>query len=792
MHDESNADGTFPSYRDALFGTLADHAMRARWPVLALAALLTGVFAWQSQYLEFDSSNEIWLTEGDPTLERMDKFKALFGNDDFVFVLYDAGDFFTREPIRRMAALAEDLSQRVPHLIDHTWLGNAEWIEGREASIEIDPLMDPLPQTDEELARARTRALSEPSFLDTLISRNGETAGLLLEMDTYPDDRVDPRKDVPPAVREVLHAPEHADLPIVAVGGPIVDYDLDTLTVSEGQRLFLICLAVQIAILAWVGGGLRGVLVPATVVVLGVVWTLGVIQLMGLRLNMTAMMVPVLLICVGIGDAMHVIAEFRVLHRSGVERRTAMRRAMMTVGWPCLLTSITTAVGFLSFLSADIQPFRELGVYSACGVFMAVALTFALVPALYSWGGDPSRPVAQGATAASDIFDRILSAAARLVTRHPLSLVVLFSALCVLSVVGYARVETETNVIKMFSERVPLRHDHDWVDARMGGSMSLEIMLDTGTSEGVLDPSFLRDMQALDERLNAHPLVTRTTSILDVLRKMRKAFHENRTAYYAIPESRPEAAQYMLLYEMSGGEDSERVVTDDLDVARLTVRTRSLGTHQVRAIVDEVETFAAAHFDDSVSLELTGTLAWARTMTDLVARGQRDSFLSALAVISLLMMAVLRSVRLGLVSMIPNVFPVLISLGLMGFAAIHMDLMLMIVSALIIGVAVDDTIHFFVRLRHEFAARGVYASSVEATLRSVGRPITFTTMTLSLGFAVLTASDVLSLGRFGLLAGFAFTWALLAAVLFAPALVILLKPLGPERPVADQASSRFA
>lgn len=780
--------------RFRLFAGVGVWVPRARWLLLLVVAVVSALLSSRLGDLRFDTSNEAWLIEGDDTLRTLDEFKAIFGNDDFVYILYDTSDFFQRESIRRFASLAEALEADVPHLLDMTWLGNAEWIEGRADSIEIAPLMEPLPETAGEIARVRELALSEPTFVDNLVSADGKIAGLLLEMDLYPDDAVDPRKDVPPAVREVLARPEHTNLETVTAGGPIIDYDIDVLSATEARDLGVFCLLVQIAVLFWVGRGARAVIVPAIVVVLSVLWTFGAIAIFGFKLNLTVIMIPILLICVGIGDSLHVIAEFQDQQRRGLARRAALSRAMGLVGWPCALTSLTTAVGFLSFLAADIRPFQDMGIYASLGVVIAVVLTFMLVPILYSWGRDLPRsgtilqgdvPSAAQEEHSRDFFDRILGASARLVATRPRTLVVVFCSIFAVSAVGMKDLRVESNAIKMFSPDVSIRHAYDWIDAHMGGSMSLEIMLDTGRTNGALDPEFLKGMDALDRFLVEHPLVTKTTSMLDVLRKMRKAFNENRADYYDIPTTAEEASQFMLLYEMSGGEERAKLLSFDSDIARMTVRTRSLGTAETREIAAAVEGFANEQFGGSVRVELTGMAAWVRAMDDLISQGQRQSFSAAVVVITLMMMCVLRSVRLGLISMLPNVFPVLLTLGMMGWLGLPMDIMMMTFSALIIGVAVDDTIHFFVRFRREFTRLGRYAPAIEATLTTVGRPITFTTLTLILGFMVFAASDVVALVRFGTLSSFAFGWALLTDFFLAPALLILLEPLGPEREAAS-------
>jgi hydrophobe/amphiphile efflux-3 (HAE3) family protein len=767
-----------------LFTAVCGEILRFRWPLLVTVGLLTAFLVFQTRGLHLETKNEIWFMEGDRSLELIRKFEDLFGNDDFVYIVFETEDFFRRENIRTLRRLAEDLEANVPHLLDVTWLGNAEYIEGHEERIDIYELIETLPDSPGEMEALKRKALAEPLYLNNLISTDGRVAGLLLELDDYPDDIADPRKDIAPAVRGVLARPEYASLELHAVGGPLLDYDIDVLTAREASRLGVLCLLVQASILFWVGRGLRAVLVPMLVVVLTTVWTFGMIGFLGLGLNLFVIMVPVLLICVGIGDSMHVIAEFDDQRRQGLGRHPSLIRTLGLVGLPCLLTSLTTAAGFLSFLSAGIKPFREMGLYCTVGVMVAVLLTYVLVPILYSWDDRrDEKSTSPGATPRKDLFDRLLAGVHRVVMRRPRQIVTAFLGLSAVSVIGYARVEVESNFIEIFSEKVPIRQSYDRVDDRMGGTMSVEMLLDAKGTDGITDPDFLKRMDTLDRFVSDHPLTTKTMSVLDILKQMRRAFHENRTQYYSLPETRPEAAQFLLLYETSGGEDREKYVTFNNDVARLTARTHSLDTKTLTRFMKEVDRFAREAFGESYEVEFTGMLSWIKAMNDLIGQGQRRSFITAFFVITVIMVVVLRSIVLGLISMIPNVFPVFMALGLMGFTGTYMDVGMMTFSAIIIGVAVDATIHFFVRYRREFERLGDYSDALHATLSTVGRPITFTTLTLALGFAVLALSDMYGLAHFGLLAGFAFAWALLADFFFAPALVLLLKPLGPERAV---------
>ncbi|MCD6198986.1 MAG: MMPL family transporter [Deltaproteobacteria bacterium] len=529
--------------------------------------------------------------------------------------------------------------------------------------------------------------------------------------------------------------------------------------------------------------GVRGIVAPLVIVVLSVLWTMGMIGVMGLTLNLFIILVPTLLICVGIGDSVHFISEFHDQCIHGLKRRQAVIEAMARVGLPCLITSLTTAIGFLSFLAARIKPFREMGVYAAIGVIAAFVLTLVLVPVFYSFGKDQvrSRKISDSHRLHHDFWDRILEKICRIVIGYPKTVLLMFICLSIVSVIGYQSVEVETNTAKMLSRKLPIRQAYDYVDDRMGGSMSLEVMLNTGEKDGVKDPAFLKQMDTFQQFMEDHPLTTKTSSVLDILKKMRRALHENKSEYYAIPETKDGTSQYLFLYETSGGENLDKLVSFDYDIARLTARTKTLYTKDVRNFITDVKDFAQKNFGPAVKVEVTGYAGWFKRLNDLVGEGQRQSFITALIVITLVLIVVMGSFRLGLISMVPNVFPVLITLGLMGFAGIYMDTPLMSFSAVIIGVAVDDTIHFMMRFRREFERLGNYADSLRATLSTVGRPITFTTVTLVLGFSVLAFSNVSGIAKFGLLSSFAFLWALLADFFFAPALMLLFKPLGPEK-----------
>ncbi|MBI9080526.1 MAG: MMPL family transporter [Pseudodesulfovibrio sp.] len=753
-----------------------------KWGVIALLVFCTAFFFWQMQGLTFDNSEDIWFVKGDPSLEQIQKFRNHFGNDDFVYLIFDSPKIFTPESLKLLGKLTHELKKNVPHVKDVTWLGNAEHMEGKEQTIVISDFFNPDKIKSKDILDIKRRALDEKMYRDSLISADARTLGILMEMTDYPKDIQDPRSEIAPKVHEILDAPLYKGLESYVVGQPILHYDYNMLSLTESRFFFGICLLIQITLLFGLTRDIRGVIIPLAVVVLSVVWTMGMIHVLGYTLNLFIILVPTLLVCISIGDSMHIIASFNQIKEKTASTREAMIQAIGKVGPPCLLTSITTAAGFLAFNAADIRPFREMGIYAAIGAIMAFVLSLILIPLAYiAFCKHKTKPdAAPKAAKKKDFFDTILLWIYRINVAAPRRILAVFILLLAVFLFGYTLVEVETNTARMLSPDLALRQAYDNVDERMGGSMSVEIMFDTGSPNGIKEPDFLRKMEEMQNRLDDISFITKTVSVIDILKKINQSMHEGREEYHILPHSQNTVAQYMLLYEMSNGQEMDKLVSFKNDVARLTAKTKTLGTKQVRELSQQVEKISQELFGNDVAVEMSGNLFWVKAMNDLLGEGQQKSFLTAIIVISIIIAICLRSLRLGLISIIPNVFPVVATLGLMGFCKLYMDMPLMSFSAIIIGVAVDDTIHFLFRFRKEFSHLGSYEHALKSTLASVGRPLTFTTLTLTAGFGVLLFSNLTGVAKFGGLAGFAFTWALLADFFFVPSLLLIFKPLGAE------------
>jgi predicted RND superfamily exporter protein len=762
-------------------GKFVEFLARFRYPImlLYLAAAVLSVLSLKN--IRSDNSDESFFREGDPAVTAIDKFRKTFGSEDVVYLAVKTDAVFRYPELKRLEALADALGKDVPHIGKVTWIGSAEYMRGAADEIRIGPIVDEIPESPEALEKFRETALGFPPFVNTFISEDAKTAVIVLECARYPDNADDPRKEIVPAIHEVLKRPEFTALETYLAGTPAQDYETDRMTRREAVKLSLICLIVQSVLLFRIGRGIRAVVVPVAVIVLSILMTLGIVGMAGLPVSLMDIMVPTMLFSVCLGDTVHIIAAYRIHRVPGVSGKAAVATAVREVFMPCLFTSLTTMAGFLSFLATDIAPIRMAGIYSAVGVGLAFILAVTLTPIAYLTFPEKEINFQFQQASFTGRLDSALRRLAAVSIKFPKTVIAFFVVTSIMSVWFYQGVTVETNIIQNISTSEKLRQDFDFFDVSLGGAMSLEIMADTGQENGARDLRFLKDVEKLQRHAETFPKTVTTHSIVDTVKRLRKVLYNNDPAYHGLPDEQKSVSQYLFFYETAGGKNLDKEMSLLSDTARIHVQTRTMGTQEVKSFMRDMDNFIAAELGGRLHVQYTGQMAWVSSIADYVKQGQAVSLLSSVVGITVMMILCLRSVPLGLISMLPNIVPILTAMGLMGLSGIDLSLMLMVFSSVIYGICIDDTTYFFVNFKRNFARMHDYREAIFETVKSIGHPVVFTTVLLIVGFLVFTLSTVRSSGQFGVLGAAAFFWGCLADLTLSPALVSVLKPLGRER-----------
>jgi predicted RND superfamily exporter protein len=784
---EGSSGGTGRSYIEHLsdlFARLGVWSYDHRWIVFAASLAVLAFFLYFASTTRSDSSFENYFDQDDTAYSAYKQYREDFGSDE--------------HKIQRLTAALEE---EVPFVKEVTSLTNVEFMEPVEGGIEVFELLEDFPEDQEALLEIRRKVLAKPLYVGGLASESGQHAAVIIEMekssvDPVEEIRLDPDggdglDNLYPQVtndkiEEILARPEYRGIEFYHTGDVPINGVLNTIIATGAAKRGSIAAVIITGALLFFFRRPIGVVGPMAVVMLSIAVSVGTMGLLGWNTDLIFGMLPSLLIAVGVADAVHIVSEFRAYHAELGDRREAVRRTLYLVGTPCLLTSLTTAAGLGAMWVAPIKTLAHFAVYSAVGVLAAFLLSVTLLMVFLSFGRrQPKRAYSEREKIQAKggrRFEQALLSLANLSLRRRRAILVCSAAIFAFSLLGMLRLRVDSNFMTDFSEEVPVRVATEYADEVMGGTNSFVYLFDAGLPEGIKEPAVLREIERLqaegDEQVG---VVKKTYSIVDLLKDINQTFHDGDPSYYRLPETRELVAQYLLVYEMSGGEELEDYLSSDYARATLELRCKWTDSTRIAAMTEELDAYLAAKPLEAAAITSTGIGAlWVKLMDYITYSGIR-AFLTAFAVIAVLLCLLFRSVKTGLLSMIPNLSPAILTLGAMGWLDISLNYTTLLVAPVALGIAVDDTMHLVTRYRHEFLRCGNYAEALSAGMKDVGRALFITSVVLVLGFLVSLFSPLDSQASFGVLLATTIVVALVANFLLMPALVLTFEPFGPER-----------
>jgi len=790
------------------FADLAGWCFDHRYSVVLLCVALFAGGAWLTTKLEQDASYEAYFNEGDDAYETYQQYLEDFGSDEVGYIGYEVPDLphgvWNVEAMAALIQLTETLEDEIPFVYEVTSLANAEFTLGTDEGLEITKIRDEWPLSQEELLERREAYLKKPLLVGGIVNEDASFAAILIEMDrtsTDPDDEIVWDRSKPAdlenkypqisdtVIMEILERPEYAAFRFFPSGDVALNAFFNRIAEAEWLTLLFYSLVLISALQLLAFRGVVPVLAPILVLILTATMTMAFMVVVGYKVGISFSATPTLITVIGVAYCVHVLSEFRVQIAKTGDRRAALVETMALVGLPSLLTAVTTAVGFASMAFVPIRSMAEGAVYQAFGVLAAYFFSVTVLLSALSFGARHVKPAgtaagaARDATAAPDGFaTRALDRVATINLEHRNALLIGFAVFTLGCIAFSTRLEVDSNWLADFWEGSPVRVNVVKVDDEMGGMSNIIYLFDGGGEESIKEPAVLREIERVqDLALEDDWLVRKTYSIVDIVKDLNQSFHADDPAYHRIPDTREEVAQYLLLYESSGGEEASELVSPDYRVASLELRVRVGRIVHMSQLIDRIDAALAERPLERTQTTLTGIGALWLKLTNYIVSSQVQGLGLALVAIAVVMVALFRSVPVGLIAMVPNVVPVLLALGAMGAFDITLDYNKATIASIAIGVAVDDTIHLMSRYRLEFGIHRNYAVALRLAVQDVGRALVHTSMALVLGFLVLVLSDLRSQAFYGILLAAALATALIADLFLLPPLVLWLKPFGPEQ-----------
>ena len=746
--------------------------MGRRWLTILLSLIVMIALAAGAMFIvnvDVDVRNHF--SKQDPHIVALEQLEDTYALSDaaLVTVAPRNGTVFTREAL----VAIEDLTERLwhtPYVTRVDSIANYSHSEGREDELIVERLIDNAGSLgDSDIQRIGRIALESEEVAGRLVSRDGQVAGLVVSV-ALPENRQPARVEIVDFLNETLAAArtKHSNIDYHLTGEIVLNRAMRDAINDDMGVLAPLALVTMLLVAIVLLRSMWGTVAIVVMLVAVFLSALGFIGWAGMKLYGESGAALFVLMAVTVAHTVHIIEAMMAGLRQGMDRKQAATHSLQVNAWPVFLTSLTTAIGFLSLNFAEMPPFRVMGNMVAFGAMCAFVYSVTLLPVFLSFVPLRARPVRDGHL---DFFDRL----GRFVVSHRTTLLWSFGVVTVVLIAGISRIELKENWLELLDESYEFRRSTDFVSEKFAGVETYEYSLNSGREGGVTDVEYLRRVEAFAQWYRAQPEVAHVFAISDIMKRLNKNLHGDKQEFYAIPDNSDLAAQYLLLYEFSlpEGRDLNNLIDVGRAATRVTVTLKSLSTNEKIALDER----ARAWFRDNAPGLETGATGVSVVGANSIQRnieGMLRGTIVAMAIVSLLLLFVFRSVRLGLISLIPNFVPAAMAMGLWGYAVGAVGNAAAVVTAIAFGIIVDDTIHFMTKYVGA-RKRGLLPSeSVQSAFRSVGKALVTTTIVFGLGFLVFGASGMTTNQALGMLVGMTVVIALLADFLFLPPLLMAL------------------
>lgn len=745
--------------------------------LLCLLLVLTGFFALQARHIHLDSSLERLLPRDDPEKQYYEEIRHLFGSDEIGVIGVIADNIYTPQVLQKIKRLTDEI-QKIPEVKNVISLTNVPDIITSVASGST-LLVPNVHASHAALAELKTKLADQPIYLKNLVSADGRAAAINIFFADLDDDEFF-RRGVDDRIQALVES-EQGPEQLYYTGLP--HFKVYATRAMWGDLALFIPLTMLLIVLVLFLSfrSLRGVLLPTATVLVSLVWTLGIMVLAGSSLSLGNVALPPLVLVLGTAYSLHVVAEYYELARPGRSVQEVVVETLRTTATPLFITTVTTVLGFLSLTVNRIVSIRELGLYAAIGICVSFVLSVVLVPALLAILPLPKR---QAETFAPRVSAG-LRCLARFAYHHRRAVVITGLLLVLLSAWQTTAIQVGSDFQSFFRETDPIRQATEAINRSLVGSMTFYVAIDGVERDSIKKWDTLWRIKNLQLYIDSLPGVEKTVSFVDYCEMLDRGIQEipleplegelveppppeSKTTFWANPA---QLQGVMRLVFLNAASISGVVNHPNYSRTVILVRTSLSRSRDIAALVDKIQAFAHKTFPPELTVRPTGNLILlTRTADDIIA-GQIHSLALTAGVIFVIMAAMFLSVRVGLMAMVPNIFPLSIFFGLMGISGAELNFGTNIIASIALGVAVDDTIHIMTRLGSSVRATGNQEQALLQTLSTVGKPALYASLVLFLGFLTLCFSTFVPVREFGFLSAVTLLMGLVGEIALLPALL---------------------
>ena len=755
---------------------------------LIIIASFTLFFTYQYFQQTHNNHIEIFFEDDDPRFSAYEKSQETYGNEEYGIITLESESLFSNAGFTAIAALTEAL-ENINGIDRVLSLSNMEEFYGEDDTVELRKIIPDGELSTKQIQFAKQRAFANKFVREHLVSKSGTMTALHVELEKLGE------KEKRNAVFSIMRTAELIagnQFSIHCSGSSLVEVEMNRLS-ERDFNLFVPAIIVLIMMFIFIlfRRITLAVLCQFNLIVI-LLWGVGFFIFCGEKFNIITNAMGAILLAIAIADSVHILSHLKEsAQKTDLETIPAIKHTIRQVWFPCLFTSLTTGAGFLSFYISDIRPVAMLGLFTAISVIFAFFLSVTFMPALMiliqkfltnalkSFKTE-KKPIIRPNIKPSikpDFFTQALNLCARFTTRQKTFLFILFIAVLIFSVVGIMRIKFETNTFHYLPDTNQIKSDLLVIEKNFGGTIPFIVVIESKKHTDFTDPDTVKLVEKFENKfVNENKGITSVFSIVEYVKEFNQAFNSNDPAFYSIPDSRLDIAD---AFELGDDKVLERIISPDhrqICVAFNTIWDSNESGYRLHS---QVTDYLTKTLNSDFSFHITGLSSLYLTMHKHLQESQIRSFFIAFTIIFLMMIIVCRNLWLAILCMVPNIFPIAVTLGVMGWFGIPLDVATTMIASVTIGIAVDDTIHFVSWLRRNSGIHNDPATAIVQTFLDVGKPIVITTFLLFSGFMVLMLGSIIPTRMFGMLTAISMVFALIGDFFVLPPLVLILKPKLP-------------
>lgn len=724
---------------------LLNKLLNYSWAVMIAILVITVLFFFKmKENTRMETDLDKYMPQNNPAFIYSNKAEEWFNiNDGIIIALENKKGIFNTETLDTLKQLTKRF-QKFNEIDkdDVTSLYTADNIIGTEDGMDVKPFYKRVPKSKEKLLQIKKNVESNEMIFGRLVSSDETVTVIVAEI----KDGVFSQKFYK-KILKVAKASENKDIKIYVAGRPIVEGTMALLGPADMKKMVPIVLLIIFLVLLITLRSLKGTFITLGVVFFSTIWAFGLMAAVNIPIYAVSTMIPVMLIAIGVADGIHLYTHLHIYinKHPDATKKEATLDMLKNLWKPVVMTSVTTAVGFISLLTSQVYPIKYFGIFTAFGVMVAMVFSLIFLPAGIMIFGlpKPQKIKANNNAKGGHSYSTLANNFATAVIKHKYVSIIGTVAIIILSIIGMQKVWINSSFLEKFEKNSDIVKTDKFINEHFGGTSTLNLILDAnGKKDAFKEPAVLKLVDKMQKNVdNKLKVVGNTFSLTDYIDRMNKVMNADKEKFNTIPDSKNLIAQYLLLYEMSGDpENLDKVVNYDYDKLNVTFQLKSDNSKAINSAIEIIDSYKNDFKKQGITMNYAGSGYKGLVFTDLILEGQIMSLILSLLIVIVLLSLMFKNFKIGLIGAVPITITALISFGIMGFLNIPLNSTTALLSSIAIGIGIDYAVHFIEQYKNNAAQTDDKLKATQITMAHSGRAISFNAIVVIAGFMVLMFS----------------------------------------------------